>query len=106
MFKVRYMETGEFYALKKIKKYRMNDSKIKTQIDREIKLMKEIDHPNIIKLVDSFGTQDGETLLVLELAEGGNLYDKLQQYGSFPESRVVAYVKDLVNALEYLHNRP
>lgn len=46
--------------------------------------MKQIDHPNIIKLIDSFTTPDGETLLILELAEGGNLYDKLQQYGSFP----------------------
>jgi calcium-dependent protein kinase len=45
--------------------------------------MKQIDHPQIIKLIDNFETEE-DILLVLELAEGGNLYDKLFNHGSFP----------------------
>ena len=44
--------------------------------------MRHMNHPNIIKLIETFETEE-ELNLVLELAEG-NLYDKLSQYGSFP----------------------
>lgn len=70
----------------------------------EIQLMQEMDHENIIKLNDYF--YDEEHLnLVLELADRGSLYENLQQYGNLPEDKVILYIRDVVAALEYLHNR-
>lgn len=66
--------------------------------------MKEMNHPNIIRMYEAY--EDDEYVnMILELAEGGSLYDRLQQYGTFTEGRVVRCIKDIVSALEYLHVR-
>ena len=44
--------------------------------------------------------------LLLEYAEGGSVYDELKNYGKLPEHQVQTYVKDLIDAVEYLHDRP
>lgn len=42
---------------------------------------------------------------MLEYAERGSVHDQLKMYGKLPEHQVKQYVKDLIEALEYLHNR-
>ena len=66
--------------------------------------METLDHPRIIKLYEAT-VDDDEISLLLEYAEGGSLYDQLKNYGKLPEHQVKQYVKDLIDALEYLHSR-
>ena len=44
----------------------------------EIEILKQIDHPNIIKLYDIF-EDEKYICLVIELMQGGNLYDMIEQ---------------------------
>lgn len=66
--------------------------------------MLSMSHPNIIRMHETY-PDDEYVNMILELAEGGSLYDRLQQEGTFTEGRVVRCIKDIVCALEYLHVR-
>lgn len=74
------------------------------QVRKEIQIMGDLNHPNIVKLYDVLEDEE-HIYLVLELAEKGQLYTKLIQKGRFDEATTKSIVSDLISALEYLHTR-
>ena len=66
--------------------------------------MRELDHPNVIKLFEFF-EDDRYVYLVMELCEGGELFDKIVAKGKFTESMARYYFKQLMSALNYIHNK-
>lgn len=66
--------------------------------------MKEMEHPNIIRLYETF-EDDQNVYLVMELCEGGELFDRIITEGTFSEKAAAAYVRQILSALFYLHNR-
>lgn len=56
----------------------------KESMNTEIEILKQMDHPNIIKLYDIF-EDEKYVCLVVELMEGGELYDLIQEKKNFPE---------------------
>jgi len=59
--------------VKKVTKRQINEPE---KFMHEISLMKQLDHPNIIKLFETF--EDKQFIyLVMELCEGGELFDKI-----------------------------
>ncbi len=101
--------TEEKFATKLInKKYTVNP-KAKKYIDREITIMKDIVHENIIKLYDVKETSKS-FCLVLEYCNGGSISDCLDQYqeehnAPFPEELVQYFMRQIVSALKYLHDK-
>jgi len=99
----------EKFATKKIdKKFTLNP-KAKKYLDNEIGILKDIDHPNIVKLYDVKETSQFY-YLVTEYCNGGGLSDCLEQYQekhnkAFPEEIVQYLMKQIVSALRYLHNK-
>jgi len=70
----------------------------------EIDIMKELDHPNIIKLFEVF--EDSRFVyLVMELCEGGELFDKIIECTHFTESTAKYYFRQMMQALSYIHNK-
>jgi len=51
---------------------------------REIKIMKNIDHPNVIKIFEYFDTPRF-IYIVMELLKGGELFDHIQEVHHFSE---------------------
>jgi aurora kinase len=70
--------------LKKISKKEIKNNNMMTQISNEIQISKRLEHPNIIKLYEYFDDEN-DIFLVLELARGGQLYQKLMKVGRFDE---------------------
>jgi serine/threonine protein kinase len=71
-------------------------------IDREITMMKLMDHPNIMRIYDVY--EGGKELyLVLEYVEGGELFDFLVNRGRLHPLEALAYFKQLVYGLNYAH---
>ena len=71
----------------------------------EIMVLKKLDHPNIIKLYEVYET-DNSVYLVLELIEGGELFEAIKEKGStFFELDVRILLKNLLGALDYMHDR-
>ena len=78
-----HIPTGEKVAIKKIDKTRLNDGAVE-RLRREVRIMKRLDHPNVVKL---FQGMEGEQhlYLVMEYAEGGDLF-RYQNRERLPEN--------------------
>ncbi|OCH86506.1 Pkinase-domain-containing protein [Obba rivulosa] len=71
-------------------------------IDREITMMKLMDHPNIMRIYDVYEGEK-ELYLILEYIEGGELFDFLVNRGKLPPQEALAYFKQIVYGLNYAH---
>ncbi|KAG6865634.1 hypothetical protein C0991_000803 [Blastosporella zonata] len=71
-------------------------------IDREITMMKLMNHPNIMRIYDVY-EGDKELFLVLEYIEGGELFDFLVNRGRLPPSEALAFFKQIIYGLNYAH---
>eukprot|EP00727_Mastigamoeba_balamuthi_P002217 m51a1_g11993 putative calcium calmodulin-dependent protein kinase type 1 (1303) ;mRNA; r:903830-910222 len=91
-------QTGERVAVKMLDK--RSTRRITTS---EAEILRVVRHPNIITLYDVFDTQH-EVYLVMELAEGGELFQKLCARGSYCERDASHYMKQILEALAYLHS--
>lgn len=69
----------------------------------EGRLLRELDHPNIVKVLDTF-TAGTEHYLVLEYLAGGSLRDILDQRKQLPLDRVIAIALELSDALTRAHH--
>jgi len=91
--------TGAVRAIKTISK-----SQVKN-IDRfrqEISIMKELDHPNIIKLFETF--EDNRNIyLVMELCTGGELFDRIIELGHLSEHQAAILMQQVLRAILYMH---
>jgi calcium-dependent protein kinase len=72
------------------------------RLTEEIEILSVLDHPNIIRLFESF--QDVKCIyLVLELCNGGELFDRVVEAGYFTESVAAHCVRQMFLAINYLH---
>lgn len=69
-------------AIKIIPKNRLKQGENMSKIKREIKLLKKLSHPNIIKLLNILDTTS-DMFVVTELIEGGELFELIQQKGRY-----------------------
>uniref|UniRef100_A0AAY4DZT2 Death-associated protein kinase 1 n=1 Tax=Denticeps clupeoides TaxID=299321 RepID=A0AAY4DZT2_9TELE len=105
--KCRKKSTGVEYAAKFIKKRRSKSSRrgvSKDDIEREVSILKEIQHPNVITLHDVFENKN-EVILILELVAGGELFDFLAEKESLSEEEATEFLKQILNGVFYLHSR-
>ncbi|CDU24834.1 MAPKK kinase Kpp4 [Sporisorium scitamineum] len=73
-------------------------------LEREIKLLKTLEHENIVQYLDSFA--DGSHLnIFLEYVPGGSIVALLRNYGAFEEPLVRNFVRQILKGLSFLHNR-
>ncbi|RXW21251.1 hypothetical protein EST38_g4615 [Candolleomyces aberdarensis] len=71
-------------------------------IDREITMMKLMNHPNIMRIYDVYEGEK-ELYLVLEYVEGGELFDFLVNRGRLPPGEALLYFRQIIYGLNYAH---
>eukprot|EP00980_Cylindrotheca_fusiformis_P004814 scaffold1028_cov135-Cylindrotheca_fusiformis.AAC.24 len=74
------------------------------QFHTEIEALRSLDHPNIIQLLDVYIT-DGKIFIIMELMEGGELFDYVVQKGTLTEDEAAAIVRKVTSALVYMHTK-
>ncbi|XP_041037662.1 death-associated protein kinase 2-like [Carcharodon carcharias] len=74
------------------------------QIDQEVKILSEVQHPNVIELHDVF---EGKTdmVLIMELVSGGELFDYVAEKESLSEEQAMEFIQQILQALGYLHSK-
>lgn len=77
-------------------------SVLNKKLDREIAIMKLVQHPNVMSLFDVFESQD-ELYLVLELVDGGELFDYLVKQGRLKEMEALKFFQQIIAGLDYCH---
>ncbi|XP_073678562.1 serine/threonine-protein kinase DCLK3 [Garra rufa] len=73
-------------------------------IQNEIALLRSLEHPRLIQLFRSHHT-DTHVYLLMELVTGGDLFDAITQSGRFTEPSAACMVRDISQALEYIHSK-
>lgn len=99
--------TGMEYAAKFIKKRRLPSSRrgvSREEIEREVSILREIRHPNIITLHDVFENKT-DVVLILELVSGGELFDFLAEKESLTEDEATQFLKQILDGVHYLHSK-
>mmetsp|Transcript_15290 Transcript_15290/g.27833 ORF Transcript_15290/g.27833 Transcript_15290/m.27833 type:complete len:247 (+) Transcript_15290:119-859(+) len=71
-------------------------------LNREVSILRELDHPNIVKLYCVY-SEDEMVYLSMELCEGGSLKERIDRNGALPVATIKAVAKQLLSALHYLH---
>ncbi|KAF7205370.1 death associated protein kinase 1 [Nothobranchius furzeri] len=103
----RHRSTGAEFAAKFIKKRRSKTSRrgvTRDDIEREVNILKEIQHPNIIALHEVFENK-AEVILILELVAGGELFDFLAEKESLSEEEATQFLKQILDGVLYLHSK-
>ncbi|XP_073485441.1 serine/threonine-protein kinase Chk2 [Aquarana catesbeiana] len=94
-------------AVKMISKrsFRMSSASLNHTISAgtEIEILKKISHPCIIKIENFFDTED-YFYIVLELMEGGELFDRVLATSGLKESTAKLYFYQMLLAVQYLHD--
>lgn len=74
------------------------------EIEREVNILREIQHSNIITLHDIFENKT-DVILILELVSGGELFDFLAEKESLTEEEATQFLKQILDGVQYLHSK-
>jgi len=78
--------------------------KEKTRLKYEIDILRNLDHPHIVRLFEVF--EDRKFIfLVTELCVGGELFDEIINRGSFSEKDSANVIKQVLSAVNYCHGQ-
>ncbi|CAL5209735.1 unnamed protein product [Lathyrus oleraceus] len=102
------LDSGELIAVKQVLiepgiAFKANTQANIRELEEEVKLLKNLKHPNIVRYLGTAREEDSLNIL-LEFVPGGSISSLLGKFGSFPESVIRTYTKQLLEGLEYLHN--
>ncbi|CAL5433945.1 unnamed protein product [Camellia sinensis] len=96
-------ETGEKFACKSISKKKLRTAVDIEDVRREVEIMKHLPkHPNIVSLKDSF-EDDHAVHIVMELCEGGELFDRIVARGHYTERAAAAVMRTIVEVVQACH---
>lgn len=90
------------YAVKSILKE--NIKKDVKLLEEELAILTQVDHPNIIKFHETY-IDYRYVHIVMELCEGGELFEKIVEMHRFSEQKAASLMKKIMSAIKHLHER-
>lgn len=101
----RNMQTGQFAAIKIIKKsFFESKPNIKEKIQREVAVMRIFKHSRLLKLLEICESPH-HIYLVLEYASNGELFDYLISRGCLSEAEAMHFFRQIIFGIDFLHSR-
>ena len=94
-------DSGESYAIKIIDKTQLGENELES-LYNELKVMSLIDHPNIVRVYEYYECH-GVVFIVMELMNGGELFDKIVEYEHYTEKQASEAFRPIVDAVRYCH---
>ena len=104
VYKCTHKQRGDVWAVKIIDKTKAGPKDI-SDVLHEVNMMKTIGvHPNVVRLLEFFDTPN-RMYLVLELLEGGMLFDRIVVMKHYSEACAARLIKNFLMALEHIHSK-
>ena len=98
---VRHKDLDRDFAMKIIKK-RKNKSNDERDILNEIEILKKLDHPKILKVVDFYSTLK-KYYIITEYCPEGELFNEIIKVGKFDEGQAAFIINQILKAVLYCH---
>lgn len=89
-------------AVKVIDKQLVEENALQSYVEREIEILRRVKHEHIVRLISVIDSSKGY-YLVMELANGGELFDKIVESKRFDEKTARDYFQQLISAVHYCH---
>ncbi|GMI97552.1 SNF1-RELATED PROTEIN KINASE 3.4, CBL-interacting protein kinase 21 [Hibiscus trionum] len=96
--------TGRHVAIKIIDKAMVMGSNLKYQVQREIRTMKLLHHPNTARIIEVIGSKT-KIYIVMEYISGGQLSDKLSYAKMLSEAEARKLFQQLIDAVDHCHRK-
>ncbi|CAE6534730.1 unnamed protein product [Rhizoctonia solani] len=95
---------GEEVAVKLIRRGNVENALRMSKVEREIEVLRKINHPNIVRLYDVIET-DKYIGIVLEYASGGELFDHILAHRFLRERDACKLFAQLISGVSYIHQK-
>lgn len=98
-----HRETNLKRAVKIFRKDLLTSEASKANLEKEINILKSLDHPNIVRIIEYF--EDSKRLyVVMEFCRGGELFEEIVKRTTFSENHAAQIMYQLLSAVAYLHS--
>ncbi|KAA3679202.1 BR serine/threonine kinase [Paragonimus westermani] len=94
--------TGKKVAVKIVNREKLSESVLQ-KVEREIAIMKLIEHPHVLGLYDVYENRR-HLYLILEHVSGGELFDYLVRKGRLSPKEARRFFKQIISALDFCHS--
>ncbi|XP_014870333.1 serine/threonine-protein kinase BRSK2-like isoform X2 [Poecilia latipinna] len=94
--------TGQKVAIKIVNREKLSES-VLMKVEREIAILKLIEHPHVLKLHDVYENKK-YLYLVLEHVSGGELFDYLVKKGRLTPKEARKFFRQIISALDFCHS--
>ncbi|XP_072222877.1 caM kinase-like vesicle-associated, like [Leuresthes tenuis] len=94
-------QTDKVFVCKKFLK--KDGRKVRKAAKNEIMILKLVNHPNILQLIDAFETRK-EYFIIQELATGGDVFDWILDQGNYTERDASNVIRQVLEAVAYIHS--
>ncbi|XP_076313326.1 myosin light chain kinase, smooth muscle-like isoform X2 [Tachypleus tridentatus] len=103
VYKCKEKATGRSLAAKFVITNRAEDRK---DVEREVQIMRTLQHPRLLQLYDAFDDGKKEMCLILELIEGGELFERvIDDDFILTEKACSIFTRQICEGVEYMHNQ-
>ena len=103
VFRVRHLTFNEICAIKVVSDVIAGDANFLQRFQKEAVVTRKLRHPNAVRVDDFDYTDDGRPFIVMELVEGKNIGEILQEQGPFRVPRAVRIATQVARALGVAH---
>ncbi|CAB9509998.1 MAP kinase-activated protein kinase 2 (Fragment) [Seminavis robusta] len=97
---ITYGHKDAVYALKSIHLDRVSNSDFMKELKNEVAILKELDHPHIVKCFETFH-YNASLFLVLEICSGSDLYSR----DPYMEASACTIIRSVLSAVAYMHSK-
>ncbi|XP_004252954.1 CBL-interacting serine/threonine-protein kinase 1 isoform X1 [Solanum lycopersicum] len=100
----KHTDSAKSFAIKILEKNRIQDLRITDQIKREIRTLKVLKHPNVVRLYEVLASKT-KIYMVLEYVNGGELFDRIATKGKLSETLGRKLFQQLIDGVSYCHDK-
>ncbi|XP_049268269.1 LOW QUALITY PROTEIN: myosin light chain kinase, smooth muscle-like [Rhipicephalus sanguineus] len=103
VYRCEEKKTGRILAAKFILTQRAED---RADVEREVEIMRSLQHPRLLQLYDAFDDSKKQMILILELIEGGELFERvIDDDFVLTEKACAIFVRQICEGVDYMHSK-